>query len=135
MNISLGEDAMKTAKIVGIAAGILLMGTPAFAQDSGEIGYAKGALGYDALVAGQNELALQQLEAAVAVDVNDPARLINLGQVYARMGRAGDAARMFMTAMQSDRNFDLVLSDGTVINSRKAANQALQNLNSQFAGR
>ncbi len=126
---------MKTAKIVGIAAGILLMGTPAFAQDSGEIGYAKGALGYDALVAGQNELALQQLEAAVAVDANDPARLINLGQVYARMGRAGDAARMFMTAMQSDRNFDLVLADGTVINSRKAANQALQNLNSRFAGR
>ena len=126
---------MKTAKIVGIAAAILLMGTPAFAQESGEIGYAKGALGYDALVAGQNELALQQLEAAVAVDANDPARLINLGQVYARMGRAGDAARMFMTAMQSDRNFDLVLADGTVINSRKAANQALQNLNSQFAGR
>tara|TARA_R110002020_G_scaffold420887_1_gene630007 strand:+ start:206 stop:613 length:408 start_codon:yes stop_codon:yes gene_type:complete len=135
MDISLGEDAMKTAKIVGIAAAILLMGTPAFAQESGEIGYAKGALGYDALVAGQNELALQQLEAAVAVDANDPARLINLGQVYARMGRAGDAARMFMTAMQSDRNFDLVLADGTVINSRKAANQALQNLNSQFAGR
>jgi len=126
---------MRTAKIIGIAAGILLMGTPAIAQDSGEIGYAKGALGYDALVAGQNEIALQQLEAAEKVDANDPARLINLGQVYVRMGRTGDAARMFMAAMKSDRNFDLVLANGTVINSRAAADQALQNLNSQFAGR
>lgn len=126
---------MKTAKMIGIAAGILLMGTPAVAQNSGEIGYAKGALGYDALVAGQNELALQQLEAAEKVDASDPARLINLGQVYARMGRTGDAARMFMTAMQSDRHFDLVLADGTVVNSRQAANKALQNLNSRFAGR
>jgi len=126
---------MRTAKFIGIAAGILLMGTPAIAQDSGEIGYAKGALGYDALVAGQNEIALQQLEAAEKVDANDPARLINLGQVYVRMGRTGDAARMFMAAMKSDRNFDLVLANGTVINSRDAADQALQNLNSQFAGR
>ena len=126
---------MKTAKIVGFTVGILLMGTSAIAQDSGELGYAKGALGYDALIAGQNELALQQLEAAKKVDANDPARLINLGQVYARMGRTGDAARMFMAAIHSDRNFDLVLADGTVVKSRDAADQALQNLNSQFAVR
>ena len=126
---------MKSAKMIGITAGILLMGTPAIAQDSGEIGYAKGALGYDALVAGQNELALQQLEAAEKVDASDPARLINLGQVYARMGRTGDAARAFMTAMESDRNFELILADGTVINSRDAADQALQKLDNQFAGR
>jgi len=126
---------MKTAKMFGIAAGMMLMGTPAIAQDSGEIGYAKGALGYDALVAGQNEIALQQLEAAEKVDANDPARLINLGQVYVRMGRTGDAARMFMAAMKSNRHFDLVLANGTVVDSRDAANQALQNLNSQFAGR
>ena len=126
---------MKTAKIIGIAAGLMLIGTPAIAQDSGEIGYAKGALGYDALMAGQNEIALQQLEAAEKVDANDPARLINLGQVYARIGRTGDAARMFMAAMQSDTNFDLVLANGTVVNSRDAADQALQNLNSQYAGR
>ncbi|PHR19820.1 MAG: hypothetical protein COA41_06585 [Sphingopyxis sp.] len=126
---------MKTAKIVGIAAGLMLMGTPALAQDSGEIGYAKGALGYDALMAGQNDVALQQLEAAEKVDANDPARLINLGQVYARMGRTGDAARMFMAAMKSDTNFDLVLANGTVVDSRDAADRALQKLNSQYAGR
>jgi Flp pilus assembly protein TadD len=135
MNIGAGEYVMKTAKIIGIAAGLMLIGSPAIAQGSGEIGYAKGALGYDALMAGQNELALQQLESANKVDANDPARLINLGQVYARMGRTGEAARMFMAAMQSDRHFDLVLANGTVVDSRDAADQALQNLNSQFAGR
>jgi len=135
MDIGAGGYAMKTAKVIGITAGLMLMGSPALAQGSGEIGYAKGALGYDALVAGQNELALQQLEAAEKVDANDPARLINLGQVYARMGRTGEAARMFMAAMQSDRHFDLVLADGTVVDSRDAADQALQNLNSQFAVR
>ena len=46
---------MKTAKIIGIAAGLMLIGTPAIAQGLGEIGYANGALGYDALVAGQND--------------------------------------------------------------------------------
>ncbi len=126
---------MKTAKIIGITAGLMLMGTPALAQDSGEIGYAKGALGYDALVAGQNDVALQQLEAADKVDASDPARLINLGQVYARMGRTGDAARMFMAALKSDRHFDLVLANGEVVDSRDAAGLALQKLNGQFAGR
>ena len=126
---------MKTAKIIGITAGLMLMGTPALAQDSGEIGYAKGALGYDALVAGQNDVALQQLEAAEKVDASDPARLINLGQVYARMGRTGDAARMFMAALKSDRHFDLVLANGEVVDSRDAAGLALQKLNGQFAGR
>ena len=121
---------MKTAKIIGITAGLMLMGAPALAQDSGEIGYAKGALGYDAL-----EVALQQLEAAEKVDATDPACLINLGQVYARMGRTGDAARMFMAAMQGDRHFDLLLANGEVVDSRDAADQALQKLNSQFAGR
>jgi tetratricopeptide (TPR) repeat protein len=126
---------MKTVKMIGIAAGIMLTGTPAIAQNSGEIGYQKGALGYDALLAGDNEMALQQLEASEKIYANDPARLINLGQVYVRMGRTSDAARMFMAAMQSDHNFDLVLADGKVVNSRDAANQALQNMNSQLAVR
>lgn len=126
---------MITAKILGSAAGIILMGSAAVAQPSGEIGYAKGALGYDALVSGNNELALQQLEASESEYAKDPARLINLGQAYARMGRSGDAARMFMAAIQSNRDFDLVLGNGKVINSRDAAELALQNLTHRMAAR
>lgn len=126
---------MITAKILGSAAGLILMGSAAVAQPSGEIGYAQGALGYDALVSGNNELALQQLQASEEAHATDPARLINLGQTYARLGRTGDAAQMFTAAMQSNRNFDLVLANGKVINSREAAELALQNLNHQIAAR
>lgn len=122
-------------KILGSAAAMLLMGSAAIAQPSGEIGYAKGALGYDALVSGNDELALQQLEASERVYAQDPAHLINLGQTYARLGRTGDAVRMFTAAMQSNRNFDLVLANGEIINSRDAAELALRNLNSRIATR
>ena len=127
---------MKTAKMLGIATGFLLVATPALAETpSGEIGYAKGALGYDALVAGDNHTALTQLEAADGVSANDPARLINLGQAYKRVGRAGDAAQMFRAAMNSNRSFDLVLANGTVVNSRKAAKLALSEMNTALAVR
>lgn len=127
---------MKCGKIIGAAAGLLLMSSgAALAQSSGEIGYAQGSLGYDALIMGNNDLALQQLEASEKLHAKDPARLINLGQTYARLGRMGDAARMFTAAAQSNRQFDLVLAGGEVINSRAAAELALQNLNNRIASR
>lgn len=127
---------MKTAKMLSVATAALFLSTPAMAAEAeGEIGYSKGALGYDALVAGDNQAALQQLETANGLDEKDPARLINLGQAYARTGRAGDAARMFMAAMNSNRSFDVVLADGSVMNSRKAAEVALNRLYEQLASR
>ena len=120
----------------GLAIGLLAMSSPAFAgQSEGEIGYSKGALGYEALVAGDNITAVKQLEAADRVHKDDPARLINLGQAYARTGRKGDAAQMFMAAMNSNRGFDLVLADGAVMDSREAARLALANLNGRLASR
>ncbi|VWX59196.1 hypothetical protein [Sphingorhabdus sp. 109] len=126
---------MKSAKILGSATAMLLMGSAAVAQPSGEIGYERGALGYDALVAGNNELALKQLKASEKDHARDPARLINLGQAYARLGRMGDAARLFMAAKNSSRNYDLVLASGEVVKSRVAAELALQNLNERLAHR
>ena len=127
---------MKILKILGIAAGLTMTATPASAEtDKGEIGYANGALAYDALMSGENEVAIERLEQAKNVHANDPARLINLGQAYARTGRTGDAAAMFRAAVHSNRSLDLVLSDGTVINSRDAARLALRNLNNRVASR
>lgn len=127
---------MKIVKQISFAAGILAISSPAFAGESGsEIGYSKGALGYEALVAGDNKSALELLEASKRVHKNDPARLINLGQAYVREGRLGDAAHMFMAAMNSNRSFDLLLADGTVMNSRKVAELALSNLNNNLASR
>lgn len=126
---------MISAKIMGSAAAIVLMSSAAVAQTSGEIGYTQGTLGYDALVSGNNELALQQLETFEKAHAKDPARLINLGQTYARLGRTGEAARLFTAAMQGNRHFDVVLASGEVINSREAAELALRSLNNRMASR
>lgn len=127
---------MKMAKILGAATGLLMVSAPALAaQAQGEIGYTQGSLGYDALMAGENEKAVKQLETAEGISENDPARLINLGQAYARTGRTGEAAEMFMTAINSKHSFALVLSDGTVIDSREAAKLALSSLNHRVASR
>lgn len=124
---------MKMGKKIAIAAGLAMVAMPAMAQGSdSEIGYTKGALAYDALVSGDNEAAVKTLESS---KLSDPAVMINLGQAYARTGRTGDAAKMFMAAMNSNRSFDLVLADGQVINSRKAAEIALNNLNGRLASR
>ena len=126
---------MKTAKMLGLATGLMLIGAPAVAQSSGEIGYSEGSLGYDALMAGDNETALEQLERSQTIRPKDPALQINLGSTYARMGRYGDAAVMFMKAMNNNRSFDVVLADGRVISSRRAAEMALSSLNNDIASR
>lgn len=124
---------MKNAKYVAVAVGLTMAALPALAQaQEGEIGYDKGALAYDALMAGDNQAAVEKLESG---KLKDPAVMINLGQAYARTGRTGDAAKMFTAAMNSNRSFDLVLADGQVINSRKAAAIALNDLNGRLASR
>ncbi|MEP2103707.1 MAG: hypothetical protein ABJP02_16370 [Parasphingorhabdus sp.] len=124
---------MKNAKNIAVAVGLTMAALPALAQaQEGEIGYAKGALAYDALMAGDNQAAVKKLESG---KLKDPAVMINLGQAYARTGRTGDAAKMFTAAMNSNRSFDLVLADGEVINSRKAAEIALNDLNGRLASR
>ena len=102
---------------------------------SGEIGYSQGSLGYDALIAGDNSRAIAQIMANERVNRNDPARLINLGQAYARTGRTAEAAQLFTTAMESRDQIDLILADGKVMNSREAAKQALAKLQSRVASR
>ncbi|WP_422344619.1 hypothetical protein [Parasphingorhabdus sp.] len=124
---------MKNAKKIAFAMGLTMAALPALAQaQEGEIGYAKGALAYDALMSGDNQAAVEKLESG---KLKDPAVMINLGQAYARTGRTGDAAKMFTAAMNSNRSFDLVLADGQVINSRKAAAIALNDLNGRLASR
>ena len=102
---------------------------------SGEIGYSRGSLGYDALIAGDNDRAIAQIMANEKVSRNDPARLINLGQAYARTGRTSEAAQLFVTAIESRDQIDLILADGTVMNSKEAAKQALAKLQSRIASR
>jgi Flp pilus assembly protein TadD len=102
---------------------------------NGEIGYPNGSIGYDALMAGDNDRAISQIMASDSVSRNDPAKLINLGQAYARTGRTAQAAQLFTAAMQSRNEVDLILADGTVMNSREAAGLALAKLRTRVASR
>lgn len=102
---------------------------------NGEIGYPKGSIGYDALVAGENDRAISQIMTNDRVSRNDPAKLINLGQAYARTGRTAEAEQLFNAAMQSRDDFDLILADGTVMNSKEAARLALAKLRMRVASR
>lgn len=113
------------------------MATAAYAEPNmiGETAYPKGSIGYEALMQGDNERAVSQIMSSEGVSRNDPARLLNLGRAYARMGRTEDAARVFQIALQSRDTVDLVLSDGRVMNSKDAARQAFANLQTRLATR
>jgi Tfp pilus assembly protein PilF len=93
-----------------------------------EIGYERGALGFEALMANDNERALRQLLSERSIARSDPARLINLGRAYARLGNVDKARESFEAAANCRDDFDLILSDGSIINSRKAAKIAIRNL-------
>lgn len=102
---------------------------------TGEIGYPKGSIGYDALVSGDNERAIAQILSNHQISQHDPAKQINLGQAYARTGRTSEAAKLFSAAMRNRDEVDLILADGRVMNSKEAARQALAGLQTRIATR
>ena len=126
---------MKTlfiSALIFISASGVAHATP---NSSSEIGYPKGSIGYDALVAGENDRAISQIMTNDRVSRNDPAKLINLGQAYARTGRTAQAEQLFKAAMQSRDDVDLILANGTVMNSKEAARLALAKLRMRVASR
>ena len=84
---------------------------------------------------GENERAVSQILASVELSKNDPAKLLNLGRAYARMGQTEKAAEYFKAAMQARESVDLVLADGRVMNSKVAAREAFDNLQRRVATR
>lgn len=82
----------------------------------------------DALTNGQFRQAVAELRQGSFEEVNDPARLINLGTAYARLGDTAQASDAFRRAMYSDIRYDLELSDGRVVDSREAARIAFTKL-------
>jgi hypothetical protein len=100
----------------------------------GEVAYSKTDIGYDALVAGDNEGAIRDLLNG-SVSRHDPAFLLNLGQAYARSGRATEARALFRLAAKKRDVVDLVLADGRVISSKLAARQALATVQVGIAAR
>jgi Flp pilus assembly protein TadD len=125
---------MKTL-LVGLLIAVSLGGI-AHAETSveGEVAYPARAIGYDALVAGDNQRAIDDMMAG-NVSRHDPAFLLNLGQAYARTGRVAEARELFRRAGRKLEAVDLVLADGRVVNSKLAARQALATVQVGLASR
>jgi Tfp pilus assembly protein PilF len=116
----------------GIILSILASALATQAVASGsqrEIGYARGALGYEALMRADLSVAEAQLEARRGVAANDPARLLNLALVHWRTGRIASARALFETVRLHRRHFEVELADGSVRDSREVARIALERMN------
>lgn len=136
---------MNTKVITFAALAALGMAAPAIAQPvqnraaANEIGYESGSLGYAALLKGNYPVALEQMQAAEkqvsSAARRDPARLINMGLAYAKMGDLALARSHYQAAIDAERSFDVILSDGRVMDSRVAARHALRRLDQGYASR
>lgn len=133
-------------KLIAIATlAALGMAAPGFAQPvqnraaANEIGYEAGTLGYSALLQGNYPAALEQMQAAEkqvsSAARRDPARLINMGLAYAKMGDVAAARTHYQAAINAPASFDIILSDGRIMDSRVAARHALRRLDQGYASR
>ncbi|MGE4324043.1 MAG: tetratricopeptide repeat protein [Sphingobium sp.] len=115
----------------GAAAILLTMAaTPALADDlAGE-----GLLAAGALMQGDYAQAMRQLRAVPPRAMEDSARLINLGNAYAGLGRVADA-RVAYHAAERAPEMELALADGTEGSSREVARRALARLPQAYAMR
>jgi Tfp pilus assembly protein PilF len=92
-----------------------------------ELDYAPGELAYRALVEGDLQLAERQLRAGSSAMANDPAWLLNYGQLLAKSGRVNEASAIFRRVAAAPNN-EIVLASGEVTGSREASRRALQRL-------
>jgi len=110
--------------IVSVLSLVLALPTGAIAATPSEVGYTQGSLAVSDLASGRLERAEQILTPQSLEDARDPARLINIGIVYARSGRLTEARSAFLAAQRVPEEA-LVLSDGRETSSRVAAGEQL----------
>lgn len=103
--------------MLGLAQGIAIL---ALAQAPITDGF-----GHDALVEGRDVAAIAAIMDNDRIAADDPARLINLGIAYARMGDAALARRLFEAARDNRERVELETATGAWIDSRRLARQAL----------
>lgn len=117
----------RSVMIIGAALLATGISTSALAAPQTEIGYTPGALGVAALMQGDYDAAASRLSSLEGTTVGDPARLINLGNAYAGMGRTADADKAYRSAVKA-MPVDLMLADGSIKSSRAIAREAMSRL-------
>jgi tetratricopeptide (TPR) repeat protein len=81
-------------------------------------------VGFEELVDGRNQAAIEAIQANEALEEADPGRLINLGIAYARQGREAEALAMFRAAERSKIRYDVETAEGRWVDSRYLARKA-----------
>lgn len=104
------------------------------AQDLVVVAGPEGSLAAKALSSGNFEAARRRLEPMPVYGENDPARLINLGNAYAGLGRMDQAREAYRAARFAPETV-LVLANGDEQSSRAVATRALGRLNPAYAMR
>ena len=90
-----------------------------------ETGYAPGALAVAAIERRDWARAEALLTDTSRGNAEDPARLINLGEVYWRTGRQGEALTVWRRALSSGRGFQVETMGGRLVSTEQLAREAL----------
>ena len=126
---------LKVAAIIGVALASGMSGTAFASSDEVVVvGVPDGGLAASALMAGSYEKAARRLSQTWPDGANDPARLINLGNAYAGLGRIKDAREAYRSARFAPES-TLILANGEETSSRDVARRALGRLQTGYAMR
>nr|WP_097091961.1 hypothetical protein [Novosphingobium sp. Chol11] len=126
---------VRMAAIVGLALAASMSNAAAAASDEVVVvGVPDGRLAAPALIARDYEKAARRLAPMWPEGANDPARLINLGNAYAGLGRMKDAREAYRSARFAPES-TLLLANGEAASSRDVARRALDRLEASYAMR
>ena len=128
---------MKVAVLLGFAMAVAAPEMAFAASEAQElvvVGVPDGRLAAKAISGGDFEAARRKLEPMRVFGENDPARLINLGNAYAGLGRMKQAREAYRAASFAPEQV-LVLANGSEDSSRAVAKRALGRLNPAYAMR
>lgn len=106
-----------------LAAAMAVVPAAASAQ-AVEEGFPRGSLAVAAIDQGDWNRAEALLRTS-SLDNRDPARLINLGAVYMRTGRTGEAIAAWREALASNRHSEVETLGGRFVSTRELAREAL----------
>ncbi|EQA99295.1 hypothetical protein L288_19895 [Sphingobium quisquiliarum P25] len=126
---------IKLMAVLGFAAASLApVAASAAAGEVVVVGVQDGGLAAASLMSRNYESAAKRLAAPRPDEANDPARLINLGNAYAGLGRMHDAQEAYRSARFAP-DMTLSLANGEEASSRDIARRALGRLEASYAMR
>lgn len=100
-----------------------------------EAGYPRGSLAVAAIDRGDYARAEMLLEKRTPLSEAHPARLMNLGTVYARTGRMELARQTWQRVVSSDREAMVSTAEGRLVSTRQLAREALASASVETAAR